>query len=267
LPVVLIIDQSLGWTGYLRTRFHEETSVGVLVANDLTLAKNLLDQDDININAMITELFFEEQNCAPDLGLWDGVDMLLYCKQRRPSVNVYVLSFFADSKEYRQRTESSKLDPGTWLHKMVFPPGSILTPWAHVERDLIKPRIERFAREAKQLGWAIPPDVDEFTDIVRKSIRIEIRTYIQSIRLQNLTLKKPIEVICSRNEDDSFRARARKIGLFLDGVGETVEEALEDLELILSDYYADFATARYEPVGDYAQAIWQQLATYVTHRS
>jgi hypothetical protein len=136
-PAVLIVDDDRGVTEYLREMFREKTSIGVYVANDLTEAKNLIDDPDVHIGAIIADLMFEEAKSAPELDLFDGIDILHYAQQRREGLAKYVLSFWADREREHEKVEDLKLDVDAWMHKMFHAnsndPG---TPWARIERDL-----------------------------------------------------------------------------------------------------------------------------------
>jgi CheY-like chemotaxis protein len=266
-PAVLIVDDDSGVTKYLREQFHEQTSVGVLVANDLGEAKELIDNKELSIDAILADLFFEKAKMAPGLDLYDGIDILHYSKQRRNGVRKYVLSFWADRDKEHDKVEELQLDIVEWLHKMFYTNSSDpKTPWAILERDLIKIRFQEIREQALNLGVDLPGDSEAATEFVR-NLRPPRRTFIQSTDRDPYVIKKPIEVICIWDEDGQFRSHPRKIGLFQEGIGETVEESIADLASIIIDQYADFEVERGDRVRDYAQVVKDQLGAYVARKT
>ncbi len=215
-PAVLIVDDDPAITRYMRQQFHAATSVGVLVANDLGEAKRILDDPEISIDAIISDLNFAAANQAPESGLNDGLDILQYSKAQRNELRRYVLSFFADRPQEHDRAEEQHLDIKRWLPKMYYADRSDpKTPWAILEEDLVNDRMALDSLESPAL----------------------IRTYIQSLADGSVECKMPIEVVCTRDEKGNFRSRAVSNGAFQDGVGATVDESIHDLEHNILQYF------------------------------
>ncbi len=57
-PAVLVVDDDQAFTNYFRERCYEDTNVGVLVANDLSSAKRLIDDERLFFDAIVSDLFF-----------------------------------------------------------------------------------------------------------------------------------------------------------------------------------------------------------------
>jgi hypothetical protein len=266
-PAVLIIDDDRGVTEYLREKFHEQTSVGVLVANDLNEAKQFIDDKEISFDAIIADIFFEKAKKAPNLDLNDGIDILNYGMQKRNGLKKYVLSFWADREREHERVKELKLDVAYWLKKMVFSKDSDPTsPWAVVERDLLKGRFAAVKKEASDLGIAPPEDLDSLSDLYRKTIQPVVRTFIQPMESERYVIVKPIEILCIKGVDGQYRSHPRKIGLFEEGVGETIDESINELAKIIIDQYADFEVELDDHVHHYARVVRDQLAAYVARK-
>jgi hypothetical protein len=138
------------------------------------------------------------------------------------------------------------------------------TPWAILERDLVKDRIEPVAPGATPVDSPTGPD--DLPDKIRKGFPTPIRTFIQSLGDDSVLCKKPIEVICLRDEEGHYRSHAVKIGLFQEGIGETVDESIADLAKNILNQFNRFENEQDHLVRDYARVVRDQLRAYVEKR-
>ena len=230
-PAVLIVDDDIAVTDYLRERFLEETSVGVLVANHLDTAREILDDDRLQFDALISDLHFEAAYEDPAHGLSNGIDILAYGKTRRPSTQRFVFSIWAERDRERLDAERRQLDISSWMHKMFYDPEKPLrTPWAQVERNLIAQQITRdgaFAQRASDLGLSDPGDMQGVSEFAR-ALRLPIRTFVQHLPDSRYELKQPIEVLCTRDEAGGCMCRSLRLGLLVDGVGDSILDAISN---------------------------------------
>lgn len=236
-PSVLLIDDDTSIMRYLRQNFHENTSVGVLTATRLEDAREIIDSADVHLDAVVSDLLFDQPSSTdPDHGLRDGIDALAYAKRRRPDADRYVLSFWVTEENRRLDADNRQIDVKRWMPKMFYDPGEEeKTIWAQIERDLI----ERHLRaEGEDDLNREPPDnlsvEDTMLETMRK-LKFPMRTYLQNLESDDFVLVKPIEVICTQDEEGLIVAMPRKIGLMEEGVGESVDFALSDLGRIILD--------------------------------
>ncbi len=262
-PAVLIVDDDTGITSYLREKFHEMTSVGVLVANDLNQAKDLIDNREIRFDAILADLNFEKAKKAPESHLYDGIDILRYSKEQRNGIKRYVLSFWNDRQEEHERAEEQEVEVRDWLPKMYYAdPKSPETPWAILERDLLKARIAPASAPPREDDDP-PADPIDLTDAIRGMFPTPIRTFIQSLGDDSVYCKRPIEVICLRDESGVYRSHAVRIGLFQEGQGDTVDDSVADLAANILDQFKRFSAEQDEAIRDYARVVRNEMLVYV----
>jgi len=268
-PAVLIIDDDISITSYLRERFHKETSVGVLVANKLSEARTLLDSKSVEIDAVIADLHFETEYEDTEYGLLNGIDILRYAQQRRPEINQYVFSIWVERAREREEAKRFGLNIKSWMHKMFYDPKEkIRTPWGHVERDLIKERLQKdpeVKKRAKGLGLDHPDALEGVSEYAR-ALNLPVRTYIQELPDKEYLLKEPIEVICVRDKSGVVSARASRIGLLTEGIGESVEEALKQLSITIMDQKESLDKEPEDFLLGYGKVLNERLDSYIGKR-
>jgi len=246
-PAVLIVDDDISITRYLRQKFHEQTSVGVLVANDLAEARGLVDDQDLGIDAIVADLNFEKAPPVADEDLVDGIDLLNYCRNHREGLKHYVLSFWSDAPGEHEKADSLQLPIERWMPKMFYSdPADPMTPWAILETDLI---------ESRAPGAA---------DTLRK-LKTPLRTFLQHLNSPGFEAIRPIEVICLQEAGGRFRSYPLKIGILEKGEGETVGDSLDNLASIILDHYLSFEGDG-KRLRDYALEVKQQLEAHVRRK-
>jgi len=244
-PAVLLVDDDVSVRKYYREKFHDETSVGVVTASTLAEAKELLDSGMIRIDAVVADLFFDHGKDAPDRGLLDGLDILAYTQEISPEINKYVLSYWSSRPERLAKAKKRKLNISKWFDKeVIYSEGRATAPWATVERELLARRLREDASLAARVQSLTDESKGAHTavneDLIAEAVRTlhpPIRTYIQSIDDSDPQLLYPIEVICFRDRSGNVSSNAWRLGLFLEGSGDSVRSALEDLaSKILGEY-------------------------------
>jgi hypothetical protein len=266
-PAVLVIDDDRAITGYIRKSFHNDTSIGVLVANDLPAARKLLDAKEIKIDAVLADIFFDKGTNDPDNNLLDGIDILRYSTEKRPNAEKYVISVWANREQERAKTTKERIDIKEWFHKMFYDPREpCKTPWAVIERNLIKKRLAEdatLAERVRHIGAELPDSLESVSEYAR-ALRFPLRTYIQTVDSDSYVVKKPIEVICLEDSDGQIQAHALGVGLLVGGHGETVEEAVEELAQFILDQAEALANEPAECLRGYAALVKDRLASYVS---
>jgi len=258
---VLLVEDDLPAREYLTKRFYQETSLGVVVAKDLVEAKNLIDSSDIQIDAIVADLYFGFGMDNPESGLRDGIDILSYGASHRPQVLGYVNSYWADRREYVDKAASLHVSVRQWFHKQPLLPGDVSSPWAQVERDLIGARLRR------------QTDVDPATSsltTISEAIRQQIcpirKTYIQDVGEPHLQVRRPIEVLTWCAEDGVYHASAPRLGLLTDGDGDSVTDAIDSLCKLISEHWSDLDD-RTQTLEGYAKFVKSQLDVYLESKS
>lgn len=237
-PTVLIVDDDPALTTYLRQMFHTETAVGVVVANSLDEGRRLLETAEIHIDGVITDLFFDAGTDDPENHLFNGLHLLELSSRLRPATRRYVTSFFAEHADYRHRPEAADIPAEHWFQKAWYRPGADeRPPWQEIERDLIKARLasdEQAQQRLHSLGLGRLENLDAVSVAVQ-SLRLPTRTYLQDMGVYGLRVQRPIEVVCFWDPDGTVWASALRLGLLTDGMGTTVDEAIESLQEIIAD--------------------------------
>jgi hypothetical protein len=252
-PCILIVDDDRACTDFLRERFHRHTSVGVVVANTLKEGRKLLDDENIRIDAMVADLFFDDGTDDAAFQLFDGVDLVDYGISKRPKLTPYVMSFFCDKDDFRNKAKNKNIDLENWYPKLWQPGDHPDAIWSKVEQDLIKSRVAE--------------DTDATLRGVRK-LRLPHRTYLQEFPRgeAEYVLVEPIEVLCrcekvaeGGEEAITYYAAAWRLGLIQEGQGVSVESALEDLGTVVADQVRAFRDIDRKKLGVYAADVLLRL--------
>lgn len=269
-PTVLIVDDDPAATRYYRERFQEDVGVGVAVARSLREGKVLLDNQDIHIDALISDLYFEYPTDDPENGLFDGIDLMRYSEQVRPKVPVFALSFFAERSSHHQRARELKVNVRRWLPKTWLRGEDEDTLCTAVQRDLVASRLENDVQARKRLA-AVGIELTEHVDmgVVSECIARMVwpmRTYLQDLGVEDLCVQTPIEVVCVRDADGTVLSSAPRLGLLLDGEGESVEESLTHLASIIATQKRDFDEEPERNIVGYARLVKDRLNSCVSRR-
>lgn len=262
-PTVLIVDDDKGFTEYWRKMFHDETSVGVVVANSLDEGRRLVSEVNLPIDGIVADMFFDYGTDDPDYELFDGLDLLDYSQRERPDTRRYVLSFYAVDDHYRERAKQRGIGVERWFEKKWQPAPDSPLPWVEVELDLMKRRLAPVDPEAT---------IEERTKHAQQLAPLPMRTYLQSLgpHEQRLRIVQPIEVICMKEKNGTVRATAQRLALLQEARGMSVEDALAELQTIIRDHVELFLEEPDETVVGYAKRVKENLNTFIevqhTHR-
>jgi response regulator of citrate/malate metabolism len=231
LPTVLIIDDDVAVTSYLRERFHEETPLGALTANTMRDAKTLLESEDLPIHVVIADLFFQTQHRDSENNLTDGIDILKLAKDKRPDVDQYVFSVWSRRDMEQRKAKELGLDVKEWFHKMFFDASlQEKTPWRQISREQLTKELknsDRLCERFKEKGLKADDNLEEIAALFNETTTPKT-TFLQALNDDGYILKKPIRVRWSVEDDEDFVVKDM-IGLLTEGVGETLDEALDDL--------------------------------------
>lgn len=232
LPTVLIVDDDSAVTSYLRKSFHDQTPMGVLTANTMRDARTLLEMEDLPIDVVVADLFFEMSTRDRENDLIDGIDLLKLAKDIRPDADRYVFSMWTERDSEREKAKALGLDIRDWFHKMFYDPSlKERTPWNHIYREQLLKQLnsnEDLFKEFKKKGLNEEDKLNTIGAFFEQMAKPKT-TFLQDLNDDRYVLKKPIRVRWSSDEDDRFIARDMSIGLLTEGIGETLDEALEDL--------------------------------------
>ena len=255
-PAVLLVEDDLPAREYLTRRFYNETSLGIVVAKDLTEAKALIDSHDVQIDAIVADLYFSQGMDAPDENLRDGIDILNYGAHERPDILNYVNSYWADREELVHKANELSLQIRQWFHKQPLMPGDASAPWAQVERDLIEVRLTH------DTSGLAPEDLTgKITEAIRRRICPIRKTYLQTLEPSNLSVTRPIEVLTWIDDDGVYRSSAPKLGLLTDGSGESVLEAIDHLRQLIVEHREDLDSV--VTLEGYARFVKTRLDEYI----
>lgn len=260
-PTVLIIDDDPACTTYWREKFHLDTSVGVVIANNLSEGRRLVEKDEVHIDGIVSDLYFEEGTADPANELRDGIDFLAFGTRKRAGVRPYVMSYFAEQQVWRAREKEIHVPIEGWFQKAFYTKDDQLLPWQEIERDLIKSRLqsnEQVRKQALSLGFRSVEDIEKVSKLVQR-LALPKRTYLQDLGDRQFFVREPIEVICFQESKHEVRASAPRLGLLQDGRGASVEDALIDLQQIILRLKAVFAEEPTENIVGFTKLVKERL--------
>ena len=267
-PTVLVVDDDPAATDYWKERFHGYTSVGVVVANDLAQGRELIDNPDVEFDAILADIHFDYNRNDPNRNLRDGLDLLAYSQHKRPDVLRYTLSFFAEHDVHHRRADELQITVKQWIPKAYYRGDFPYAPWTQVERDLIVASCGRVSdpHRTGEKNTAADPEL-AWAEYARR-LKIPVRTYLQSIGA-NYVIVKPIEVVCERHvgegQDSAFvTAEARRLGLLAHGEGKSVDEAMSDLSSIIYDQIEFFRATEPASIVGYAEFVRNRLLEHIS---
>ncbi len=171
-----------------------------LAAESLMQAASLIADTRLRLDAILTDVFFDEAARCPSKKLVDGIDLLAFAHSARPEAKAYVISFFPDDPKMRQKADRRAVLVSNWFPKLYYLGRKSDSPWRRIESDLCgrpsetqagdeyefdvflahnsleKDAVERIARDLERSGlrpwfdrWAIPPG-RSFQDEISRAI-------------------------------------------------------------------------------------------------
>jgi hypothetical protein len=258
-PTILIVDDDRACTNYWRKQFLNETSVGVVIANDLEHGSDLLKNHDLRLDGIVFDIYFETGHDSPQLQLYDGLDLAVCAEEERPRIPKYIMSYFAEDRSYVTKAQERGLAIEAWIQKEHHDPKSERpAPWKEVERGLMKHRLTQVQSEG---------DLDQRARDAQALTPLPIRTYLQDLGDDKYIVHSPLEVICVRDIEGDVRATAYCLGLLEDGWGDTVTDALDNLKEVILDHLESFDEQASETVVGYALKVKEQIDSRIGRRS
>jgi CheY-like chemotaxis protein len=268
LPTVLIIDDDSGITSYLRENFHDETPLGVLVANTMREAKILLETEDLPINVIVADLFFETATRDKENELYDGIDILKLAKEIRPDATQYILSIWSERDFERKKAEALGLEVKEWFAKMFYPQSAQKRPpWLQIYHDQLTKQLkhnEALYELFKEKGLSQGDKFDAIMALFNETTTPKT-TFLQELNDSRYVLQKPIRVYWSVEDDEEFVVKDLSIGLPTEGLEETLDGALEDLATqIVSE--KEMLDDESENLQGFAQLVKKRLDSHIAKR-
>jgi CheY-like chemotaxis protein len=251
-PAILIFDDDPAILEWARTRFHGATSLGVVAAESLAEAWQLIHEQRVRFSAIVSDISVAPGKHDLEHRLQSGLDLLEEAARIRPDIPVYALSIWSDEKKLREQAKERGIKIKRWFQKLSSEPF-----WTQIENELLadcdqsKRRPSVFARV---FG----------TGTVQNKPHPITRTYLQLLP-SGYEVVTPIEVVC-HSEDGLWEADSPTLGLLEAGVGETLEEALENLGEIIVDQYETLKSAVPTEISGYAAATLDSLRAHVRRK-
>ena len=269
-PIILLVEDDSSYCQYFEKKFLEDTKLGLLIADDLGVAQTYLDQKDIPIDAIVSDIIIEGKKSEMANDMVDGFSILAYAKKKRPKTIQYIHSFWCENQGYKHRATKLKLNIAKWIPKVGHRASE--NPWHDIERDVIRQKILADAglrRAVSAHGLDLTDSKAEAgaAELVREVIELDYRrAFIQSLPTKEFKLIKPIEVLCEEDDSDGkiFSVSAWRIGLITRGVGYTLKEAIDNLASIIAGeleiYYRKKNKNQYQ---GYAKIVRDRLFDHV----
>lgn len=141
---ILIVDDDDSVTQYVADKVHAETVLTSITATTLHHARSLIEDKNVEIDAVLTDVSFAKETSNEPTQLLDGLDLLDLAHRQRPEVKLYVLSVWTERDNLRQRARELGIPVLAWFHKMYYPAGAGEdVPWKVIEKDLLdNPELE-----------------------------------------------------------------------------------------------------------------------------
>lgn len=247
-PVALVIDDDGAIIQRMRNGFLQDTSMGVLVADNLRTAVDFLTDMSVQIDALVVDLHF-----APPTqheSLQDGIDLLELSKKHRPNLPSYMLSVDAGDETVRDRCADRHLRVSDFFPKLG-PYRDAIPPWLAVEKACLSQSFKKDGglRKVMEREGIELRDLVEENDIAAKVRQLYLPRLTYLLDVPGYHVKKPIEVVCVSEKDGSSTASAIQIGLMTDGEGNNAIEALDDLATLIAAEANLFSAELEEPLG------------------
>lgn len=261
-PVALVVDDDPNVIKRVRRGFLEDTGLGILHTTDLKTAKRYLDEDDLKIDFLLTDLGFAMHESADDDELDNGLDLIRYSAKRRPDNPSWVYSALADDPFFRTRAREMELEIEEWFPKLGGP-----VPWPKVERDFLLKKLKRGDEDLTKLASDAnidlrAPEMSEvMADRFLKVIRLPRRTYLTELP-EPWSALKPIEAWVVQEGKDLHVASAPQLGIIANAQGSNVDEALDGLRDLIAKEAANLLDPKKRLRG-YAEFVRGKLREFV----
>jgi CheY-like chemotaxis protein len=259
-PTIMLVDDDKLVTKRWRREFHNSTSLGVVVANSLADATAIIEADEVQIDAVVSDLIFDHGTDDPTKHLHDGVDFLSWLAKRpaQADLPLFVMSATENMVNFSSRLEEKSVKVEKYFDKFLSASGAE-PAWDRIQRSILERKIEGdFIAEPR--GAA--PEVELIGHAMAK-LQLSVRTYIQELPGFDVNVLKPIEAICIAQEG-GIKAYAPSLGL-LGGVrAESVQEVIEELSMAIGAEAEFFLTLDPDQdLSEYAQRVAERFREYL----
>ncbi len=255
-PTVFIVDDDPSILAIVRRRFYCNTSVGVVVADNLASARQMMDIG-VKFDAVIADLAIPPDKQDPENNLQNGLDFLDLVRHRLPDVSQYVLSVWSDEHAYREQATERNLPIREWIQKFRF---DSKESWNEIERHLYGRRLESAPNGIS--ADEVYGEGSGFAELVRQRLKPIIRTYLQDLP-EPYRVTRPIEVV-ARKEDGTWLADALHLGVLQPGTGDSLAEAIDELGFLIVAQYEQFKEADPTKIEGFAVEAYESIKAYIS---
>jgi len=264
-PVALIVDDDEAVVKRIERNFLRETSIGVISANSLRRAADLISDKSIRIDALVADLNFSAGTRDQGRELHDGLELIQFAEKNRPEISSVVLSVEGDDAVRHRRAKELGLHVHRWFPKLS-PPGGPLSPWATVERACLTNALRKdrdFRDRCKELKIEVRDLLSDeaIAEKVRHVVRFPRLSYLTDVG-EDFEVVKPIEVLCMKADENRYTASAIQIGMATSAEGESLDEAINELRAMLAAEMKHLTAEKQEPTG-YAAHVKKMLKIFL----
>jgi CheY-like chemotaxis protein len=258
-PTILLVDDDKLVTRRWRREFHDQTSLGVVVANSLAAAADIVEANDVQIDAVVSDLIFDRGTDDVARHLHTGVDFLSWIINRRQNLPLFVMSATDNMVNFRQSLEDRSVVVEEYFDKFVSAQGQD-PAWLRIQHAIL---LRKFGgRRPAGLPVGHLDDGNLLSEAVSR-LQLSVRTYIQELNeYPTIRVLKPVEAICVA-QDGAIKAYAPSLGLLSSVSGETIAEAVDELSSAIGTE-AEFLlkAPKGADLSDYANRIASRFREY-----
>ena len=278
-PTVLIVEDNVDHLNDISEKFTANTTLGVLPVSSIREAMKYLTPKSAikyNIRSVFADQEFATNAQSNNPRLQNGLDLLTYVSKRQPSMGLYLNTVHGADETL---LKDAKNELGTTSR--VFMKGERRSPgqeyYACVERDYLTQalRSESAVQQAAvqdQINildarqGLLSGDV-EIADKLRHLFDAHRVTYLRAMGSEgiarHLSFGSPVEVVCIREGDGTYTARALGLGVLQEGVGPDAWEAQMELADRIVEVYLDLKATTPKERGKFANKVWHNLEAVI----
>jgi hypothetical protein len=274
-PTVLLVEDHVQTLRKNARDFTLNTALGVLPVTNLRDASKYLTKQ--NITRYHLSSVFADQEFAPEAqteDLHNGLDLLEFVNAKKLHMGLYLNTVHADDDQVLKRAKET-----IGSTSRVFPKGqkreASQQPWNCIWRDWLlealktEPEIQDIlehdkmdaleARERYLTGEV------EIAERLRKLFDAHRITYLFTMgpvgSKNGLLFRNPIEVVCVRDLDGLYSARALGLGVLREtNKVNDAWTAQMDLADIIVEEYLDLKSTSKEQLGKFGARVWSNLS-------
>jgi len=272
-PTVLVVDDRPAFGRQLKKLLLDKGSIGALLVGTLGEAAALLESQHYRFDAVLTDWLFETGE-DPARKLFDGFDLVEFARLRAPSVHAYVVTAHAETEGFQAKAAACAFDLSRMFNKKEInlddeeaSAGQARQPWNKVRSDILLTRIQaadpRLAAELRRVSAEEVSDDDLVGKLLERTLPPTV-TYIQDLG-ETYRVKEPIEVTCAPGVQGSgsVKASAAKLGILVDGFGDTASEAVDSLREVIASHAELLFGQDDGELRDFAKVVKERLARHI----